>query len=51
LPHIPRLQDSSASLEASLPAQPRKLRNVACKHVAKRLKVSETTSQEVSRLE
>jgi hypothetical protein len=51
LPHIPLVQDPSASLEASLPAPPRKPRNVARKHVAKKLKVSETTSQEVSCLE
>jgi hypothetical protein len=51
LPHIPLIQDSPASLEASLPAPPRKPRNVARKRVAKKLKVSETTSQEVSRLE
>jgi hypothetical protein len=31
-----------------LPALPRKPRNVACKRVAKKLKVTETTSQEVS---
>jgi hypothetical protein len=35
-------------LEASLPAPPRKPRNVARKRVAKKLKVTETTSQEVS---
>jgi hypothetical protein len=46
LPHIPLIQDLPASLEASLPAPPRKPRNVA-----KKLKVSETTSQEVSRFE
>jgi hypothetical protein len=51
LPHIPLVQDPPASLEASLPAPPRKPRNVALKHVAKKLKVSETTSQEVSGLE
>jgi hypothetical protein len=50
LPHIPLIQDSSASLEASLPAPPRKPRNVARIRVAKKLKVTETTSQEVSRL-
>jgi hypothetical protein len=33
---------------ASLPAPPRKPRNVARKRVAKKLKVIETTSQEVS---
>jgi hypothetical protein len=37
-------------LEASLPAPPRKPRNVARKRVAKKLKVTETTSQEVSSL-
>jgi hypothetical protein len=51
LPHIPLVQDPPASLEASLPAPPRKPPNVARKRVAKKLKVSETTSQEVSRLE
>jgi hypothetical protein len=34
-----------------LPAPPRKPRNVARKHVAKKLKVTETTSQEVIHLE
>jgi hypothetical protein len=47
LPHIPLVQDG---LEASLPVPPRRPRNVACKHVAKKMKVTETTSQEVSRL-
>jgi hypothetical protein len=51
LPHIPLVQDQPASLEASLPAPPRRLRNVARKRVAKKLKVTETTSQEVSHLE
>jgi hypothetical protein len=51
LPHIPLVQDQPASLEAGLPAPPRKPRNVARKRVAKKLKVTETTSQEVSRLE
>jgi hypothetical protein len=50
LPHIPLIQDPPSSLEASLPAPPRRLRNVAHKRVAKKLKVMETTSQEVSRL-
>jgi hypothetical protein len=44
LPHIPLVQDPPASLEASLPAPPRKPCNVAGKHVAKKLKVTETTS-------
>jgi hypothetical protein len=51
LPHIPLVQDPPASLEASLPAPPRRSCNAARKHVAKKLKVTETTSQEVSRLE
>jgi hypothetical protein len=51
LPHVPLVQDPPASLEASLPVPPRKPRNVDRKHVAKKLKVLETTSQEVGRLE
>jgi hypothetical protein len=51
LPHIPLVQDPPTSLEASLPAPPRRPCNVAGKRVAKKLKVTETTSQEVSRLE
>jgi hypothetical protein len=48
LPNVPIVQDPSTSLEVSLPAPPRKSRNMARKHVAKKLKVTETTSQEVS---
>jgi hypothetical protein len=51
LPHIPLIEDPPTSLEASLPAPPRRPRNVACKRMAKKLKVTETTSQEVSCLE
>jgi hypothetical protein len=51
LPHVPFVQDPPTSLEASLPASPREPRNAARKHVAKKLKVTETTSQEVSFLE
>jgi hypothetical protein len=51
LPHVPLVQDPPTSLQASLPAPPRKPRNVARKRVAKKLKVMETTSQEVSFLE
>jgi hypothetical protein len=51
LPHVPLVQDPPASLEASLPAPPRKPCNVARKRVANKLKVTETTSQEVSFLE
>jgi hypothetical protein len=48
LPHIPLVDDPLTSLEASLPAPPRKPCNVARKRVAKKLKVTETTSHEVS---
>jgi hypothetical protein len=47
LPNVPLIQDPSTSLEASLPAPPRRPRDVACKRVAKKWKVTETTSQEV----
>jgi hypothetical protein len=51
LPHVPLVQDPPASLKASLAAPPRKPRNPARKRVTKKLKVTETTSLEVSRLE
>jgi hypothetical protein len=51
LPHVPLVQDPPASLEASLAAPPRRPRNPACKRVSKKLKISETTPQEVRRLE
>jgi hypothetical protein len=47
LPSVPLIQDPPTSLEASLPAPPRRPRNVARKRVSKKLKVTETTSQEV----
>jgi hypothetical protein len=50
LPNVPLIEDPPTSLEASLPASPRRPRNVARKRVAKKLKVIETTSQEVSSL-
>jgi hypothetical protein len=43
LPHVPLVQD----LPASLAAPPRKSRNPAHKRVAKKMKISETTPQEV----
>jgi hypothetical protein len=51
LPHVPLMQDPPASLEASLAALPQKPRDPARKQVTKKLKVSETTPQEVRRLE
>jgi hypothetical protein len=51
LPHVPLVQDPPASLEASLAAPPRRPHNPARKRVSKKLKVSETTPQEVSCLE
>jgi hypothetical protein len=48
LPHVPLVQDPPVSLEASLAVPPRKPRNPARKRVTKKVKVSETTSQEVS---
>jgi hypothetical protein len=47
LPHVPLVQDPPASLEASLATPPRKPRNPARKRVTKKLRVSETTPQEV----
>jgi hypothetical protein len=44
LPNVPLIQDPPTGLEASLPAPPRKPRNVAHKRVAKKWKVTETTS-------
>jgi hypothetical protein len=51
LPHVPLVQDPPASMEASLAAPPRKPRNPARKRVKKKLRVSETTPQEVSCLD
>jgi hypothetical protein len=51
LPHVPLVQDPPASLEASLASPPRRPLNPAHKRVSTKLKVSETTPQEVSRLE
>jgi hypothetical protein len=47
LPHVPLVQDPPTSLEASLAAPPRKPCNPTRKRVAKKLRVSETTPQEV----
>jgi hypothetical protein len=51
LSNVPLIQDPPTGLEASLPSPPKKPRNMARKRVAKKLKVTETTSQEVSFLE
>jgi hypothetical protein len=47
LPNVPLVDDPPTSLEASLPAPSRRPRNAARKCVAKKLKITETTSQEV----
>jgi hypothetical protein len=51
LPHVPLVQDPPASLEASLAAPPQRPRNASRKCVAKKLKVTETTSQKVNHIE
>jgi hypothetical protein len=51
LPHVPLVQDPSASLEAILAAPPRKARNASRKRVTEKLKVTETTSPELGLLE
>jgi hypothetical protein len=50
LPNVPLIHDHPTSLEASLLVPPRRPCNVARKRVAKKLKVTETTSQEVNSL-
>jgi uncharacterized ferritin-like protein (DUF455 family) len=47
LPNVPLIQNPPTILDASLPVPPRRPRNVARKRMAKKLKVTETTSQEV----
>jgi hypothetical protein len=48
LPNIPLIVERSASLEAILPAPPRRPRNVARKRTAKKLKITESIAEEVS---
>jgi hypothetical protein len=48
LPNVPLIIEKPASLEASIPASPRRPHNVACKRATKKLKITETTNQEVS---
>jgi hypothetical protein len=47
LPNVPLVDNPPASLEASIPAPPRRPRNASRKRVAKKMKITETTSQEV----
>jgi hypothetical protein len=47
LPDVPLIVEKPASLEASIPEPPRRPRNVAWKCAAKKLKITETTNQEV----
>jgi hypothetical protein len=48
LPNVPLVRNPPTSFEASLPAPPRRPRNVARKRFAKKFKVTETTYQEVN---
>jgi hypothetical protein len=48
LPNMPVIVERPASLEASIPVPPKKSRNVAWKHAAKKLKIIETTNREES---
>jgi chromatin segregation and condensation protein Rec8/ScpA/Scc1 (kleisin family) len=48
LPNIPLIVERQASLESSLPALPRRPRNVARKRATKKLKITKSTAQEVS---
>jgi hypothetical protein len=48
LPNAPLVHDPPTSLEASLPAPPRRPHKVARKRITKKLKVTETMSQEVN---
>jgi hypothetical protein len=48
LPEVPLIAEKPASLEASLPVPPRRPRNVARKRAAKKLKITESTAQDVS---
>jgi hypothetical protein len=48
LPDVPLIVERPASLEASLPAPPRRPSNVARKCAAKKEKITESTTQEVT---
>jgi hypothetical protein len=44
LPNVPLIVEKPASLESSIPAPPRRPRNVVWKRVAKKLKITESTN-------
>jgi hypothetical protein len=48
LHNIPLIVEKPVSLEASIPTPPRRPHNVARKRAAKKLKITDSTSQEVS---
>jgi hypothetical protein len=48
LSNIPLIVERTVSLDASIPAPPRRPRNVARKRATKKLKITESTSAEVS---
>jgi hypothetical protein len=47
MPNIPVIIERPASLEASISVPPRRLLNATRKRAAKKLKITETTNQEV----
>jgi hypothetical protein len=47
MPNIPVIVEKPARLEASIPVPLRRPRNATRKHAAKKLKITETTNQEV----
>jgi chromatin segregation and condensation protein Rec8/ScpA/Scc1 (kleisin family) len=51
MPNIPVIIDRPTSLEASIPVPPRRPRNATRKLAVKKLKITETTSQEVSTMD
>jgi hypothetical protein len=51
VPNILVIIEKPASLEASIPVLPRRPRNATQKRAAKKLKITKTTSQEVSTMD
>jgi hypothetical protein len=51
VPNILVIIEKPASLEAGIPVLPRRTRNATQKRAAKKLKITKTTSQEVSTMD